>query len=292
MPRKTHKPEQIIAKLREAEVLLSQGATVAEATKEIGVSEVTYYPQGLSARMVRLTHAILRNALGQAVRWRMLASNPADSVDLPKQQRKEMRAMTEAEAARFLTATAGKPWHEPFALLLSTGLRLSEAIALRWTDLDLHGDRLTIRRKATRVGGRWLYEDSKTSKSRRTIDLPQEITKILIEIVRDGDLVFTNGTGEPPDLRTVTQYHFKPALERAGLPISIRLYDLRHTHATLLLLADIHLKIVSERLGHSTITITLDTYSHVLPGMQKESAEKIGKMLFAEPDSELRPVVN
>ena len=236
--------------------------------------------RGLSVRTVRLAHAILRNALRQAVKWRILASNPADAVDLPKQQRKEMLAMTEAEAARFLAATAGGPWHELFALLLSTGLRPSEAIALRWTDLDLPGDRLMVQRKATRVGGRWLYEEPKTSKSRRTIDLPQEITKLLNERVRDGDLVFSNGRGEPPDLRTVTLYHFKPALERAGLPISIRLYDLRHTHATLLLLAGIHPKIVSERLGHSSITITLDTYSHVLPGMQKESADTVGEPCF------------
>jgi integrase len=191
-----------------------------------------------------------------------------------------MQALTQEEATRFLDATRGRPWHTLFALLLSTGLRPSEAIALRWTDLDLANDRLTVRRKATRVEGKWIFEAPKTSKSRRTIDLPHGTTRLLSEHLHDGDLVFTNGRGDPPALRSITRHQFKPALERAGLSGSFRLYDLRHTHATLLLVAGIHPKIVSERLGHSTITITMDTYSHVLPGMQRESASKIGEMLF------------
>jgi integrase len=239
--------------------------------------------RGLSARTVRLTHAVLRSALKQAVKWAHLPSNPADSVDLPKQKRQEMHAMTEDEAGRFLAAAQTDQWHALFALLLSAGLRPSEALALKWTDLDLVNHRLRVRRKVTKVDGKWIFGPPKTEKGRRQIDLPEGITALLADQVRDGELVFTNGNGEPPSMRAIIQFHFKPTLERAGLDQSIRLYDLRHTHATLLLLAGIHPKIVSERLGHADVTLTLNTYSHVLPGMQQESAQKLNAMLFQKP---------
>ncbi len=234
---------------------------------------------GLSARTVRLTHAILRNALKQAVKWRVIPVNPADAVDLPKQQREEMRAMTSDEAARYLTAAQSSPHHVLLATLLSTGLRPSEAIALRWPDVDLPGARITVRRKAVRATGGWVYGPPKTSKGRRTVDLPQGIVALLAALPRHYEHVFHNADGDPPNLRGVVTEH-KSTLERAGIDPAVRLYDLRHTHATLLLLAGVHPKIVSERLGHSTINITLDTYSHVLPGMQKESAQKLNAMLF------------
>jgi integrase len=236
--------------------------------------------RGLSARTVRLTHAILRSALAQAVKWGHLPANPADFVDLPKQKRQEMKAMSEAEAGRFLAAAESSQWHVLFALLLTTGLRPSEALALRWTDVDLAGHKLTVNRKVTKVDGEWIYGPPKTASGRRTVDLPEGSTRLLAGHQRDGELVFTNGNGEPPDRRSIVENHYKATLERAGLDIDFRLYDLRHTHATLLLLAGVHPKIVSERLGHASINITLDTYSHVLPGMQKESAAKLNEMLF------------
>lgn len=235
---------------------------------------------GLSARTVRLTHAVLRNALKQAVKWRVIPVNPADAVDLPKQQREEMRAMTSDEAARYLTAAQASPHGVLLALLLSTGLRPSEAIALRWSDVDLPGARLTVSRKAVRASGTWEFGQPKTNKSRRTVDLPQGIVALLSALPRHYEQVFHNADGAPPNMRRVVTEH-KSTLEHAGVDQGVRLYDLRHTHATLLLLAGVHPKIVSERLGHSTINITLDTYSHVLPGMQKESARKLDEMLFA-----------
>jgi integrase len=239
--------------------------------------------RGLSARTVRLTHAILRSALAQAVKWGHLPANPADAVDLPAQKRQEMKAMTEEEAGRFLVAAESNQWHVLFALLLSTGLRPSEALALKWTDIDLAGHKLRVNRKVTKVDGEWLYGPPKTKAGRRTVTLPEGATRLLADHVRDGELVFTNGNGEPPDRRSIVENHFKPTLERAGLDTDFRLYDLRHTHATLLLLAGEHPKIVSERLGHASITITLDTYSHVLPSMQQESARKLDAMLYKAP---------
>lgn len=137
-----------------------------------------------------------------------------------------------------------------------------------------------MRRTVKRVDGKWVYEEPKTKSSRRRLELPPGTVRALAGLGRDGELVFTNGFGEPVNIYTVIEHHFKPALERAGLPKEVRLYDLRHTHATLLLSAGVHPKIVSERLGHSTIHITLDIYSHVLPHMQKETAAKLEAILF------------
>ena len=237
----------------------------------------------LSARTVRLTHAILRNALQQAVKWRMLPFNPADAVDLPKQERQEMRSLNQDEAQRFLEAVGGTRWDVLFTALLTTGLRPSEALALRWGDIDLGAGQLSVRRTVKRVKGAWVYEEPKTKSSRRLIELPMGTVRALAGLERDGELVFTNGLGEPVNIFAVIEHHFKPALKRVGLPKEVRLYDLRHTHATLLLLAGVHPKIVSERLGHSSIQITLDTYSHVLPTMQKETAAKLDAMLFSTP---------
>ncbi len=246
----------------------------------------------LSARTVRLTHAILRNALQQAVRWRMLPFNPADAVDLPKQERQEMRAMNREEAQRFMETVAGTRWAVLFTVLLTTGLRPSEALALRWGDIDLGAAQLSVRRTVKRVKGVWIYEEPKTKSSRRLIELPMGTVRALAGLERDGELVFTNGLGEPVNIYTVVEHHFKSALKRVGLPREIRLYDLRHTHATLLLLAGEHPKIVSERLGHSSIQITLDTYSHVLPTMQKGTAAKLDAMLFSIPDVAVDTVYN
>ena len=100
----------------------------------------------------------------------------------------------------------------------------------------------------------------------------------------DGPLVFTSPTGAPKHEDGIVKDYFKPLLMKAGLPKTVRLYDLRHTHATLLLLAGVHPKVVSERLGHSNITITLNTYSHVLPNMQQAASDKLEAMLFSEPE--------
>jgi integrase len=150
-----------------------------------------------------------------------------------------------------------------------------------------------VRRTLKKFRGRWLFEDTKNKSSSRTIELPAGTVRILADLERDGELVFTDGLGEPVALRSVVACHFKPILERAGLPQKVRLYDLRHTHATLLLIAGVHPKIVSERLGHSSIQITLDTYSHVLPNMQKDSAAKLDTMLFSSrPRSERDRAMN
>ena len=252
--------------------------------------------KGLSARVVRYTHAVLSSSLKQAVRWGMLYRNPGELVQLPKLVRKEMSALTPEQSGRFLAAVEGQRYAALFSLALSSGMRPEEYLGLQWTDVDfLKGTAIVRRALVWRTkGGGWYFTQPKTSRSRRTIPLPSSVVGALIEHKRhqseermklgsgwqDHGLVFTTGLGSPLNISNLTGKHFKPALNRAGLPATIRLYDLRHTCATLLLSEGENPKVVSERLGHASITLTLDVYSHVLPDMQRAATDKLEKLLF------------
>jgi integrase len=249
----------------------------------------------LSARTVRYAHAVLHTALEQAVRWRLLGHNPAKVVDLPRQARREMQALTPAEATRFLDAAKANRWHALWVLLVTTGLRPGEALGLKWDDLD--GGTIQVQRVVVeRTGKGWALEEPKTSRSRRTVSLPASTVRALHSHrakqaeaklaagpeYEDRGLIFATSTGAPERQSNLFRRHFKPLLKAAGLP-NVRMYDLRHTAATLLLAAGENPKIVSERLGHSTITLTMDTYSHVLPEMRQQTAERLEGMLFGTP---------
>lgn len=251
---------------------------------------------GLSPRVIRYTHAVLSSALKQAVKWEIIFRNPAAVVDLPRQARKEMRAMTLDEASKFLDAVKGTRMSALFIFALTTGMRPQEYLALKWSDIDLKKGTAIVHRAivwSQKKGVGWHFDEPKTSRSRRTLPLPASTVKALIEHRRrqgeerlrvgsewqDHALVFTTKFGNPIDIPTLTKQWFKPALVKAELPV-FRLYDLRHTHATLLLSNGENPKVASERLGHSTIVLTLDTYSHVLPDMQKEAARRIERVLF------------
>jgi integrase len=251
---------------------------------------------GLSPRVIRYTHAVLSSALKQAVKWEMIFRNPAAVVDLPRQTRKEMRAMALDEASKFLDAVKDTRMSGLFIFALTTGMRPQEYLALKWSDIDLKKGTATVRRAivwSQKKGVGWHFDEPKTSRSRRTIPLPASTVKALLDHRRrqgeerlrlgsewqDHALVFTTKFGNPIDIPTLTKQWFKPALVKAELPV-FRLYDLRHTHATLLLSNGENPKVAAERLGHSTIVLTLDTYSHVLPDMQQQAAERIEALLF------------
>lgn len=253
--------------------------------------------RGLSPKTIRLTLSVLSRALKQAVRWGMLPNNPAALIDLPKQRRREMRALSQEEVARFRTAAAGTRHAVLFDFLLATGCRPGEALALRWSDIDLDVGAITVRRALTTVAGKPTFGEPKTATSHRRIPLPTQLCDSLSAHRREQaegalktgpaysrnlDLVFANEVGRPLELRNIVRRHFKPLLELAGLPPSVRLYDLRHTHATLLLAQGVHPKVAAERLGHATTRMTLDVYSHVLPGMQAEATVKIANALFSD----------
>jgi len=247
----------------------------------------------LSPRTVRYTHAILRSALNQAVKWDLLYRNPCELVDLPKQKKEEMKVLTPVEAALFMDATVFSKWKAFFSLLLSSGMRPGEAFGLKWPDIDFARGRIHVQRALSKGKDGWRLEEPKTAQSRRSIPLPASVIKDLLEhrksqdaeksratMYKDNGFVFAGEQGEPPCKRTIISLHFKPLLKDVGLP-DIRLYDLRHTCATLLLSAGENPKVVSERLGHASVTMTLDTYSHVLPDMQEKAAAKLEDILFS-----------
>ncbi len=253
-------------------------------------------PELLSARTVRLAHVILHGALKDAVREDRIPRNAAELVRLPRQERNEMTALTSEQVAALRTEFKGNPYAALIDFLLGTGCRPGEALGLRWEDLDLQAPAATIRQALSiNSDGRPAMKEPKTAGSRRRIPLPPSLVGVLREhkrtqsahalklgaaYDRTADLVFPNEAGAPLELRNVVQRHFKPTLVRAGIPRTVRIYDLRHTHATALLAAGIHPKVAAERLGHTTTRQTLDTYSHVLPGMQSEATKRIEESLF------------
>jgi integrase len=252
--------------------------------------------KGLSPRTIRFAHAILSSALKQAVKWQILAINPALMVDLPQNHRKEMKALSPEEAKRFLESAREDKWYVIFSLAISTGMRPEEYLGLKWKDIDWQNGAAIIQRALVwrRKGGGWTLQEPKTSQSRRTIPLPKSVLselqahrkKQLEERLKLGqayennDFVFATELGSPILTSNLTRRHFKPILKKAELSESIRLYDLRHTCATLLLSAGKSPKVIAERLGHSTVVLTLDTYSHVLPSMQKDATDELEQMLF------------
>jgi integrase len=251
--------------------------------------------RNLSPRTIRYTHAILSSAFKQAVRWNMLQRNPCEEVELPRMERKEMQALSPEEVSRFLTAAAEDDHKALFAFAVVTGMRPEEYLALKWSDIDLEARSATVTRTLVwRKGGGWYFGEPKTARSRRTVTFPDPLAKLLrahrskqsenkLKLgtsYSPDNLVFATVEGTPIHIRNLTQRHFKPLLKRADLHASFRLYDLRHTCATLLLGANEHPKVVSERLGHASITLTLDTYSHVLPTMQQAASDKLERILY------------
>jgi integrase len=250
--------------------------------------------RGLSARTVRFTHAVLRSALQQAVKWKLIPQNPALSVDLPKQAKGEIQVLNPQQARDFLKEAAQDPYHVLFAVALTTGMRPSEYLALKWPDVSFSKGTVSIARTLEPIkGGGWRFADTKRARSRRLVKLQASVLKLLADYrdvqVRDrdpsngdvaaADLIFVNSSGNPLNERNLVQRNFQVILDRAKLP-RIRLYDLRHTAATLALGAGVPAKVVSEQLGHASVAFTLDTYSHVLPHMQETAAAQVEALLF------------
>lgn len=259
------------------------------------VNEMQY--KELSARTVRYAHTVLSSALKYAVEpWKLLTYNPAAYVKLPRQEHTERPWLSEEDAQRFLAALSEDKYGLLFELALVTGMRPEEYLALKWSDLDMKRGTATVNRVLyyRRKGGGWFFKEPKTKKSKRTIPLPSPLVQRLGEYKRsqaeerlkagsvweDHNLVFCSEVGSPLGLWNLHRRHFKPLLEKAGLP-DIRLYDLRHSCATLLLKARENLKVVSERLGHASTKITADIYQHVDESMQREATAKLESMLYA-----------
>ena len=237
---------------------------------------------GLSRTTVSHHHTCLHRALKMALRWGRISRNPADAVIPPRPQRSEMHTMTEDEINIFLEAAKKTPYYVLFYLALFTGMRRSELLALRWCDVDLLLCQVHITRSLHYLRtGDIVFRAPKTTRARRMVSLPPSSACLLQEYkdkreaqlgmtLKEHDLIFSDHEGKPLLPDTISHAWAK-LVKRAGLE-HIRLHDARHTHASLLLKQSVHPKVVQERLGHATISTTLDLYSHVSPGLQEAAA--------------------
>lgn len=249
---------------------------------------------GLSAKTVRYHRSVLAMALKQAHRWGLVAQNVATLVDPPSAKKYELQTFDPAQAHKLLDTLKGERLGALFTVALSLGLRRGEALGLRWQDIDFDGRTLRVCQALARVGHDIVISEPKTASSRRILPLPDTLAASLRERRRaqledrmaagdkwiDSGLVFTSREGASIDPRTVKR-HLDRILTAAGLP-HCRVHDLRHFCASLLLAQGVPLKIVSDILGHTQISITADLYTHVLPSLKQDAIGALDRMLTAQ----------
>jgi len=249
---------------------------------------------GLSKQTVRHHHICLHTALQNAVKMGMLIRNPVDATTSPRPGHTEIHTMNETEIHIFLEYAKSTQYYALFYAALFTGMRRSELLGLRWQDVDLLLLQISVNRSLHQLSDKKLvFRQPKTEKSRRLIALTPSTASVLrdyyedqnkqrqalgYDLLKNEDSVFCHHDGKPLLPNTVSHVWEKLAI-RTGLK-GIRLHDARHTHASLMLKQGIHPKVVQERLGHSTITTTLDTYSHVTPGLQQAAANKFDDIIY------------
>jgi integrase len=245
---------------------------------------------GLAPSTVRQLHVVVHRALRDAERWALVPRNVAGLVSAPRRVRREFQVFSPEQARVFLQVVKGDRLEALYAVAITTGMREGELFGLCWEDVNLDAGTLHLARRV------------KTESSRRQVLLPRLAVEALKahktqqarerlrvgERWRDNGLVFPNRVGEANDPSHFLRRDYRPLLERAGLP-RIRFHDLRHSAATLLLGMGVHPKIVSELLGHSNISITLDLYSHVTMTMQQQAASAIDGLLGSQPGSQSEP---
>lgn len=244
-------------------------------------------------------HTCLHRALKMALKWGLISRNPADAVTPPRPQRSEMHTMNEDDITRFLEAARATPYYVLFYEALFTGMRRSELLALRWCDVDLLLCQVHVTRSLHHLRtGEIVIRTPKTAKGRRMVMLSPSVALLLKEHrdkqkaqrvimgipIKDDDLVFSGIEGKPLLPDTVSHVWSK-LVKRTGLE-GIRFHDARHTHASLMLKQGVHPKVVQERLGHATISTTLDLYSHVTPGLQEAAAAGFDKMVLPKREKE------
>ena len=242
---------------------------------------------GLAPRTVLHHHRVLHTALEHAVRLGLLARNPTDATKPPRPDSHEIDALGSADMRRFLDATRSHPLHCIVLLAATTGMRRGELLALRWADVNLDVGAVEVRRSLSETKAGLAFKAPKTSKAERRVPLlPQAVTALRAHHAAQArerlaagpsydnkDLVFAE-----PDGSIVRPSRFSSRYKRLVVSVgftSLRFHDLRHSHATLLFQEGVHPKVVSERLGHSNVNITLNTYTHVLPGMQEEAVARL-----------------
>lgn len=257
--------------------------------------------EGLSGASLRHMHAVIRRALNVAVKWQLIAVNPAVLVDAPRAGQHEITPLSAAEAQGLIKAAVGDRMEARWLVGLALGLRQGEALGLWWDDLDLDAGLLRVRRALQRQhGGGLVFAEPKTQRSKRTIPLPAQLADVLRQhrvrqeqeritagsLWQDSPCVFTTPIGTPVDPRNDFR-EFKKLLDRGSLP-SVRLHDLRHTAASLLLAQNVPARVVMEILGHSQIALTMNTYSHVAPEVSREAADRMARLLWQDTEDDGR----
>ena len=254
-------------------------ATLLERGRHDGTS--------LSAATVRRVHAVLHRAFRDAMRWGLIARNPCDGADPPKlraSRQTQFSTWSADELKRFLDFVQDDKLYPLWLLLATTGMRRGEALGLRWCDLELGHGEAAIRQTVVSHHYVIAMSEPKTARGRRVVALDDHSVAALAIYKKEkspeqeDELVFCYRTKTPLNPIDISKRFVKMS-KGAGLR-RIRLHDLRHTHATLALQAGIHPKIVSERLGHSTISLTLDIYSHAIPHLQKEAAAELATLVL------------
>jgi len=250
--------------------------------------------QGLSPRTVQIIRSVLRRALGQALKWGLVARNVATLVDPPRAPRPEIHPLSPTQGCALLDAARGDRHEALYRVALSLGLRQGEALGLRWSDVDLEAGVLHVRQALQRVDRKLRVVPLKTKRSRRSLPLPevlvgalhdhrdrqQQARRAAGDRWRETELVFTSTIGTPAEPRNVTR-SFKALLTRAGLPDETRFHDLRHSCASLLVAQGVHPRVIMEILGHSQISVTMNTYAHVLPAEQRAAAAIMDRLFPA-----------
>jgi integrase len=262
------------------------------APQHVQAALVRKSASGLSSQTVRHIRAILRIALNQAIKWELVARNAASLSVVPKLEHKGFRSLSPDDARHLLDAARGERLDAVYTVALSLGLRMGEILGLRWQDVDLDGAMLTVNQAIYRIAGKGLVAaEPKTDRSRRALFLPDGVLRALrAHRLRqlqerlaagsrwhDSGLVFTSSIGTPLEPRNLFR-SFKTLLRKAGLP-DVRFHDLRHSAASLLLAQGVPMRAVMELLGHSNISTTADIYSHVMPAMMRDVADKMDVIL-------------
>lgn len=246
---------------------------------------------GLSSKTVTYIRQVLRTSLDQAVRWNLVSRNVAILVPAPRKEFKVTRPLQPHEIGKFLDAVEGRRLEALYLTTLALGLREGEVLGLKWEDIDLRARTLRVQRQLQRFGGRLQLVEPKTDRARRVLDLPQSVVKALGEHERrqvaerlmaganweEHGLVFPTAVGTPLEARSLLR-DFRQLIRTGRLP-PIRFHDLRHSCATMLLVQGVPARVVMEILGHSDISLTMNTYSHVIPGLRKDAAARMDNLL-------------
>jgi integrase len=253
---------------------------------------LAYRESGTGARTLQLIHAVLHNALNQAVREGILLRNPADAVERPKVEPKEFKVFNEEQARQFLLTTAGHRNEALFYLALTTGMREGELLGLKWSDVDWIKGTLKVQRQLQRLGHKGLtFVPPKTKSGIRQIKLGQGMLDRLVEhrkrqdherTVRgsrwqENDMIFPSSIGTPMEAHHIFD-EFKELLAKAGLP-DMRFHDLRHTALSLMIDMGVAITTVQQRAGHSKASVTTDIYGHAMSKSQEKAAEQIEELI-------------